>query len=148
MHFARYFRNLYYKTLERVSSTEKCFTNKIVKTEAIARRCSAKSVFLNFIKKRLQHRCLPLKFAKFLRTLSFTKHLRQRFNIGFPFSNSSRTNFSEGPVLNPLYKVSQFEDMKNLLLNICLKKISCFMVSCFYKISQRFYRQHNASTYD
>ena len=25
-------------------------------------------VFINFIKKRLQHRCFPVKFAKYLRT--------------------------------------------------------------------------------
>ena len=29
----------------------------------------------NFIKKRLQHRCFPVKFAKFLRKPSLTKHL-------------------------------------------------------------------------
>ena len=29
----------------------------------------------NFVKKRLQHRCYLLKFAKFLRTLFFTEHL-------------------------------------------------------------------------
>ena len=27
------------------------------------------------LKKRLQHRCFPVKFAKFLRTTSFTEHL-------------------------------------------------------------------------
>ena len=30
----------------------------------------------NFIKKRLQHRCLPVKSAKFLRTPIFKEHLR------------------------------------------------------------------------
>ena len=30
----------------------------------------------NFIKKRFQHRCFPVKFAKFLRTPFFTEHLR------------------------------------------------------------------------
>ena len=30
----------------------------------------------NFIEKRLQHRCFPLKFAKFLRTPLFTEHIR------------------------------------------------------------------------
>ena len=30
----------------------------------------------NFIKKRLQHRCFPMKFAKFLRTPIFTEHLQ------------------------------------------------------------------------
>ena len=30
----------------------------------------------NFIKKRLQPRCFPVKFAKFLRTPFFTEHLR------------------------------------------------------------------------
>ena len=31
----------------------------------------------NFIKKRLQYRCFPVKFANFLTTPSFTEHLRQ-----------------------------------------------------------------------
>ena len=31
--------------------------------------------FCNFIKKRLQHRCFPVKFVKFLRTPFFTEHL-------------------------------------------------------------------------
>ena len=30
----------------------------------------------NFIKERLQHRCFPVKFAKFLRTPFFKEHLR------------------------------------------------------------------------
>ena len=30
----------------------------------------------NFIKKRFQHRCFPVKFAKFLRTPFFTEYLR------------------------------------------------------------------------
>ena len=29
----------------------------------------------NFIKKRLQHKCYPVKFVKFLRTAFFTEHL-------------------------------------------------------------------------
>ena len=29
----------------------------------------------NFVKKKLQHRCFPVKFAKFLRTPFFTEHL-------------------------------------------------------------------------
>ena len=33
----------------------------------------------NFIKKRLQHRCFPVKFAKFLRTPFFTEHMRGLF---------------------------------------------------------------------
>ena len=31
----------------------------------------------NFIKKRFQHRCLPVKSAKFLRILFFTEHLQR-----------------------------------------------------------------------
>ena len=30
----------------------------------------------NFIKKRLQHRCFPMKFAKFFRAPFFTEHLQ------------------------------------------------------------------------
>ena len=41
----------------------------------------------NFVKRRLQHRCFPVKFAKFLRTPFFTEHLRwllpeQKLSIG------------------------------------------------------------------
>ena len=64
--------------------------------EVVGRRCSVEKVFKeifknsmentcarvsflikNFIiKKRLWHRCFPVNFAKFLRTPSFTEHLR------------------------------------------------------------------------
>ena len=61
--------------------------------EAVVYRSSSKSVFLkisqisvenicvglkacNYIKKRLQHRCFPVKFPKFLRTPFFTEQLR------------------------------------------------------------------------
>ena len=58
--------------------------------EAVVHRCSSKWVFLktcnfntngwflktcNFIKKRLQHRCFYVKFAKFLGISLFTEHL-------------------------------------------------------------------------
>ena len=41
-------------------------------SEAVAWRCSS----CNIIKKRLQCRCFPVKFAKFVRTLFFIEHLR------------------------------------------------------------------------
>ena len=47
--------------------------------QAVVHKCLSKSVFLktcNFIKKRLQHRCFPVKFAQFLRIPFFTGHLR------------------------------------------------------------------------
>ena len=34
----------------------------------------------NFIKKRPQHRCFPMKLTKFLRTPFFTEHL---YSVGF-----------------------------------------------------------------
>ena len=54
-------------------------------SEAVVHRCSLKWVFFkicvflktcNFIKKRLEHRCFPVKFAKLLGTSFFTEHLR------------------------------------------------------------------------
>ena len=71
-------------------------------TEEVVCRCYSKQVFLElsrefhrktlaleslfhkvaglkdckFIKRRLQHRCFPVKFPKFLRTAIFTEHLR------------------------------------------------------------------------
>ena len=51
------------------------FTVILLMTEAVVRRCSSKQIFLktflqtcNFIKKTLQYRCSPVKFAKFLTT--------------------------------------------------------------------------------
>ena len=70
------------------------------KSEAVARRCSVKKMFLEIsqnsqentcarvsfsiklqgpatlLKKRLWHRCFPVNFAKFLRTLFLTEHLQ------------------------------------------------------------------------
>ena len=37
----------------------------------------------NFIKKRLQHRCFPVKFAEFQRIYFFTEHL-QRLPLKLP----------------------------------------------------------------
>ena len=39
--------------------------------DVLQNRCQA----CNFIKKRLQHRCFPMKFMKSLRTPFFTEHL-------------------------------------------------------------------------
>ena len=58
-------------------------------TEAVARMCPVKKVFLemsqnsqentcvriSLLKKRLWHRCFPMNFVTFLRTPFFTKHL-------------------------------------------------------------------------
>ena len=52
--------------VKRISNSEWC-------------KCSTKAVVCNvlqnIIKKRLQHRCFPVKFTKFLRTHFFTDHL-------------------------------------------------------------------------
>ena len=73
----------------------------VLSSEAVARRCSVKKVFLEIsqnseentcarvsfliklqarpatlLKKRLWHRCFPLKFATFLRTPFLTEHLQ------------------------------------------------------------------------
>ena len=53
-------------------------------SKAVVRMCSVKKVLLKFsglhacnlIKKRLQHRCFSVNFAKFLRTPVFVEHLR------------------------------------------------------------------------
>ena len=46
----------------------------------------------NFIKKSLQHRCFPVKFAKFLRTPFFTEHLRWLLSdsLRFPACNFTK----------------------------------------------------------
>ena len=45
---------------------------KNLHAEAVVRRCSSKRL-CNFIKKKLQCRCFPVKFSKFLRTPFFYK---------------------------------------------------------------------------
>ena len=79
----------------------------------------------NFIKRRLQHRYFPVKFAKFLRTPSFTEHLqwllltvsgfqpatllkrrlRQRF-FSVNFAKFLRTPFDIIPLDNCFLKLS------------------------------------------
>ena len=75
--------------------------------EAVVRRCSFKkfanftvkhlcwNLFLikseglkssNFIETRLQNRCFPVKFAKFLRTPFFTEHLRWQYTSEIIFN--------------------------------------------------------------
>ena len=82
-------------------------------SESVARRCSVKKVFLKIsqnsqkntcaslffnkvaglmpaivLKKRLQYKCLPVNFAKFLRTPFLKEHLRQlllRFRTAWSF---------------------------------------------------------------
>ena len=57
---------------------------KPLQIKTVVCRCSSKQVFLkisglqgcSFIKKRLQQRCFPVKFEKFLRKHFFTEHLR------------------------------------------------------------------------
>ena len=39
----------------------------------------------NFIKKRLQHWCFPVKFAKFLRTYSFAEHFQWLLLFTLPY---------------------------------------------------------------
>ena len=50
------------------------FQSKIPVLESLSNRAASLKAW-NFIK-RLQHRCFPVKFAKFLRTAFFTEHLR------------------------------------------------------------------------
>ena len=45
-------------------------------TEAVVNFTRKRLKVCNFIKRRLQHRCFLVKFAKFLRTPFFTEHLR------------------------------------------------------------------------
>ena len=74
-------------------------------SEAVARRCSVKKVFLEIsqnsqentcarasfletlLNKKLWHRCFPVNFAKFLRTPFLTEHLRWLLLKVAPFSN-------------------------------------------------------------
>ena len=44
-------------------------------------KCIFNKVCKNFAKKRLQHRCLPVKFAEFLKTPNFEEHLPNAVSI-------------------------------------------------------------------
>ena len=58
-------------------------------------RCSACGGTCNFIKKRLWHRCIPVNFAKFLRTPFLTEYLRcLLLNIEFNSKFSILIQFS------------------------------------------------------
>ena len=53
--------------------------------------CWSPFLTCNFIKKRLQYNCFPVKFRKFLRTLVFTEHCicldtRRKLNVHHMFS--------------------------------------------------------------
>ena len=99
------------------------------KTEAVVWRLSLKKMFLkisqisqenacaggsfeqtcglacNFIKKRLQHWCFPVKFAKLLRIPFFTEHLRRLL-----LDKSAGTNF--WPDFTPCFRVFIFHLQK------------------------------------
>ena len=50
--------------------------------------CLFNKVRKNFAKKRLQYRCFPVKFAKFLRTPTFEEHLPKTASM-YEISSSS-----------------------------------------------------------
>ena len=71
-------------------------------SEEVVCRYSSKYVFLeilqisqenlkacDFIKKRLQNRCFPLKFVKFLRAPIFTEHLRRLLLLHVQFESNN-----------------------------------------------------------
>ena len=53
-----------------------CFVQFFVKQEVILRKKMKNAQVNTAQKKRLWHRCFPVRFAKFLRTPFFTEHLR------------------------------------------------------------------------
>ena len=78
----------------------------------------------NFIKKRLLHRCFPVKFAKFLRTLFFTEHLHWML-----------LRFSDRPILcelnwytETLAQVFSCE-FSEILKTLLTTSIRCFFLS-------------------
>ena len=64
------------------------------------------NVACNFFKKRLQHRCFPVKFAKFLRTPFFTEQLRWLLPMSeskYALNNNSFKKSLKQLVLNVYY---------------------------------------------
>ena len=81
---------IYYVIIQKTTSRRKseedvmikfCKSYKVLKqsfADVLQNRCSEKVAGLRvciFIKRRLQYRCFPVKFRKFLRTPFFTEHL-------------------------------------------------------------------------
>ena len=58
-----------------------CLSMMILTSEAVAQSCFVKRQArpATSLRKRLWHRCFPVNFAKFLRTLFLTEHLRWLF---------------------------------------------------------------------
>ena len=53
------------------------FSKKVfLNISQISQENSRSLFFINFIKKRPQHNCFHVKFAKYLRTTFFTEHLQ------------------------------------------------------------------------
>ena len=73
-----YLINSQYLLIDRSSRLQMFFEIVVVRKSAnFTGKHLCWSLFLIiFIKKRLQHRCFSVKFAKLLRTNSFTEHLR------------------------------------------------------------------------
>ena len=72
--------NFFHRT--SLVATSRFWQTKHLQSEAVARRCSVKNVFLEISQNSqetsvlsLWHRFLPVNFAKFLRTLFLTEHL-------------------------------------------------------------------------
>ena len=63
------FFNVVFLKISQISQESICVGFLFLSKVAAHKAC-------NFIKKRLQHRCFPLKFAKLLRTPFLTEHLR------------------------------------------------------------------------
>ena len=72
----RFFSYLYWCSKALFYEAKKTLTMKqiLIFLEAAIHRCSQKAC--NFNKKRFQHMCFAVKFAKFFRTLFFTDDLR------------------------------------------------------------------------
>ena len=77
----------------------------------------------NFIKKRLQYNCFPVKFRKFLRTLVFTEHLRWLFlNIAFAWT----------PDANWMYIICSVDVLGLFWASLYIQFTSCVQDDCSY----------------
>ena len=61
-------KNVFLKILQISQEKYLCSSLFLIKLQALSPQVC------NFIKKRLQHRCFPMKFGKFLRTCIFEEH--------------------------------------------------------------------------
>ena len=89
----------------------------------------------NFIKKRLQHKCFPVNFCEFLRTLMFTEHVRLLL-LYLPRYDTSKLELQNTLVLLPLLDKGSKHFIRKLHKQKQSSRERCSVKKVFLEISQ------------